>query len=1062
MHQFHSGGRMAQKKQKNERLDARKGFQGFEESTDGMKAGRKSLKPKGVAEKKADTASKTNSSAPVGPTAPPPLPKKSKTTAKRTSVNTKKSETPKKTTKRATTNTASVSSPKTVEEKTEEADLSSQRRTARRRPAGPVRERIAANDDVPSIGGLIYALQQKPSTEPFKYAAVASAVWAFIGITFGWLALSSDISAGVSILELLGKPTTFLTLTAIVMPISVIWFLAILAWRAEELRLRSSTMTEVAVRLAEPDRMAEQSVASLGQAVRRQVSFMNDAVSRALGRAGELEALVHGEVAALESSYEENERKIKGLINELANERSALIGTGGDFIETLRTMGKEVPELIEKLSGQQEKLTNIIASAGENLTTLESSMASSAERIGHSLGSRTEQLKTVISDYTENLDTTLSTRTEALQEVLGSRTDDMRNLLGDYTSALATALGSRTEQIEDAFHKNMEILDASIGQRTDNLQVVFEEYGKALDATLANRAETLDAKLIERTRALDEAFNQRLQLFDASIMKSTKAIDTAVGEKALALTTALDSHAKTFHDTISQQSADLDESLVHGINAVRRSSENITRQSLKAIEGLAGQSELLKNVSENLLGQINSVSNRFDKQSQSIMNAASALENANYKIDSTLRARHSELSSTLDRLSGKADEFGKFVVGYSNTIEGSLSEAEERARLAAEEFKSSAQSQQRMMLEDFDKLRADADMQSSRALEDLRSRFASVSDEVSSQLNTITSSVENSTDDLRQKTARAANEIAREQERLKNELASIPAVTREGSETMRRALQDQMKALEKLSEISLAQARNLDVSKPVAGPPRDENKTIMPAASGISQLNMPNTSRDKPTTRGLSSLSSSVAKELASRPAASGQSPFTSSLEKPTAAVPTDNIETTKPGDAQKNWELGDLLQNASFDDEVGAAATLESGNAQPSTPGANGVTNNPAAPISSSAPASSNIDIAQIARSITPAVAAQVWERLRTGERGFLSKAMYTPEGRIVFDDISYRFQTDPSIKQSVLTFLGNFEKSLRDAEKTDQSNQQMQARLTSDPGLVYLFLAHVSGRLS
>src|SRR4029078_1912717 len=39
------------------------------------------------------------------------------------------------------------------------------RRVARRRPAGPVRGKIAANDDVPSIGGLIYALEQKPSTK---------------------------------------------------------------------------------------------------------------------------------------------------------------------------------------------------------------------------------------------------------------------------------------------------------------------------------------------------------------------------------------------------------------------------------------------------------------------------------------------------------------------------------------------------------------------------------------------------------------------------------------------------------------------------------------------------------------------------------------------------------------------------------------------------------------------------------------------------------------------------------------------------------------------------------
>src|SRR5262245_16285732 len=37
------------------------------------------------------------------------------------------------------------------------------RRPAKRRPAGVPRSRVAANDDVPSIGGLIFALQQKPS-----------------------------------------------------------------------------------------------------------------------------------------------------------------------------------------------------------------------------------------------------------------------------------------------------------------------------------------------------------------------------------------------------------------------------------------------------------------------------------------------------------------------------------------------------------------------------------------------------------------------------------------------------------------------------------------------------------------------------------------------------------------------------------------------------------------------------------------------------------------------------------------------------------------------------------
>jgi len=77
----------------------------------------------------------------------------------------------------------------------------------------------------------------------------------------------------------------------------------------------------------------------------------------------------------------------------------------------------------------------------------------------------------------------------------------------------------------------------------------------------------------------------------------------------------------------------------------------------------------LKNVSENLLGQINSVTGRFENQGQSIMRAANALESANYKIDSTLQNRQVELSHTLDRLSGRAEELDRVMSGASSNLE---------------------------------------------------------------------------------------------------------------------------------------------------------------------------------------------------------------------------------------------------------------------------------------------------------------------------------------------------------------------------------------------------------
>ncbi len=914
-----------------------------------------------------------------------------------------------------------------------------ERRSARRRPAGPVRERLAANDDAPSIGGLIYALEQKPSIAPFKFAAIGSVVWAVFGIAYGWFALASDLGPDAGLAELLSKPAAFLTLTAVVVPIAVVWFLAVLAWRAEELRLRSSTMTEVAVRLAEPDRMAEQSVASLGQAVRRQVSFMNDAVSRALGRAGELEALVHNEVAALERSYEENERRIRGLISELSGERTALEETGGDFAKTLRTMGEEVPAVIEKLAGQQSKLANIIAGAGDNLTALETSLATSAGKLEMSLGSRTDQLQNVLEGYTG-----------AIDQALGSRTEEMRVLLGDYTEGLAEALSSRTDKMEEVFSDHMKTLDASIGNRTDTLQNVFEEYARALDATLANRVDTMDSQLIERTRALDNAFNQRLQVFDESISKSTLAIDHAVGERALALTTALDSHAKTFKETIAEQAADLDESLVHGISAVRRSSENITRQSLKAIEGLANQSDMLKNVSENLLGQINTVTNRFDNQGQMILKAANSLENANFKIDSTLQERHAELSSTLDRMSGKADEFGQFVEGYSANIEGSLSDAELRARKAAEELRASAEFQQKAVLENFDRFHADADAKSSRALEDLRHRFSTVSDELTTQLGSISGRVEDTTKELREKAAQASAEIVAEQNRLKQQLASIPATTRAESETMRRALQDQLNALEQLAEISKTQAQKYDVAAPEASSPVGSTTT------GPAQVRAVSGSQDG-SQRGLSSLASSVARELDTRSGAGGQR---AAQPASTGRQPGQQQAASARGRGDSaprdRWSLGDLLQRASFDDDGGQGDMNPPGRAvQGGRPTA------AASTVGARAPAQgSGFNIKVISNALDAASAGDIWERLRMGQRGVLDRRRYSPDGQLAFDDLVTRYRTDPQTQSTVSRYLADFEQALKDQDARDASGRLVQQQLVSDSGRAYLFLAHVSGR--
>jgi hypothetical protein len=854
------------------------------------------------------------------------------------------------------------------------------RRAARRRPAGPPRGKIAANDDAPSIGGLIYALEQKPSSAPFKYASIASAVWCVICLAFSWVIIRGELAAGATLLSLFEKPTMFLTVTAIIVPVAVLWALALLAWRSEELRLRSSTMTEVAIRLAEPDRMAEQSVASLGQAVRRQVGFMNEAISRALGRAGELEALVHNEVTALERSYEENERKIRGLINELAGERSSLLSTSERVTETLKTLGTDIPTLIDKLSNQQIKLAHIIQGAGENLTALESAVGQSTDRLEHTLGNKTEQLQ---------------------------------GMLEGYTTGLAAALGARTEQLQDAIASYVSTLDTSLSNRTAKLQNIFEEYARALDTSLTNRAQALDIQLVERTKALDAAFGQRLKLFDESIVRSTMNIDAAVADKARALTTALDNHARTFSETISRQAVNLDESLMHGINSVRRTSENITRQSLKAIEGLAGQSEMLKRVSENLLAQVNSVTNRFEGQGQAILRAANSLENANYKIETTLQGRHAELTSTMEQLSGKADEFGRFVQGFSSTMEGSLTSAEQRARAAAEQLRASTEGAKRAALADLEQFRLQAGAEGERALDELRSRFSSISNVVNEQLSALSSRFDQTSDEVRQRASRAAAEIAAEQVRLKEQMDRLPMATRENAEAMRRALQDQLRAIEQLSNLTSRSLATRDITPPQPAPPAGGYGTPSLAGTYLSEVR----ATENGGSRALSSLSPPPPPYQGGRPPAPG-------------------------GDNRDGWSLGDLLARASRDEEAHHGGG----------PGG--------APAGGPVPFHSQIDI--IARALDPATTAALWQRIAAGQRGVMVRSIYTPEGRAIFDDLSVRYRADGDLQRTINHYLMDFENIRRDAEQRDPSGRAVNAHLLSDMGRVYLFLAHVSGRIT
>ena len=460
--------------------------------------------------------------------------------------------------------------------------------TRTRRPAGPPPQRrlaTPANDDLPSIGGLIFALQQRPSRTPFLIALGASVAWFIIGGFFAFGLISAQVSAG-GVSGMVGSASALTAAVAILVPIVIFWFLALLVWRAQELRLMASAMTEVAVRLAEPDKLAEQSVASVGQTIRRQVAAMNDAISRAIGRASELEAMVHSEVAALERSYGENELRVRNLISELATEREALANNSQRVSEALKGVGAQVARDISTASSTIDKK---LAERGLQLTELLVSRSSEAAEQVHKAQTRVTEavpgllerlskeqgrLSQVIEGATQNL--------AALESVVVQRTTSLDKTMKERTEALQTSLASRIKGLETSVAQGAILLDktlkdrtdafaTSIGQGTAGLDKTLKDRTEALNASVAQGAVVLEKTLKDRTEAFTGLVSQGAVLFDNTLKQRTEALTVTIGQGAAALDKTLRDRTAAFTSLVSQGAVVLDKTLQERTNALANS-----------------------------------------------------------------------------------------------------------------------------------------------------------------------------------------------------------------------------------------------------------------------------------------------------------------------------------------------------------------------------------------------------------------------------------------------------------------------------------------------------------
>src|SRR5260221_39583 len=150
------------------------------------------------------------------------------------------------------------------------------------------------------------------------------------------------------------------------------------------------------------------------QAIRREVAAMGDGVERALARAAELETLVANEVSALEHAYNDNEVRIRALLQDLGSQRDTLVGQADQVRDAINGVHldlthdiSQISDLVaEQVNDAARRITHTLAEKGEHI----------ARALAHAGDTMIEQLGERGGDLLERLEATGATTAEAIAQ----------------------------------------------------------------------------------------------------------------------------------------------------------------------------------------------------------------------------------------------------------------------------------------------------------------------------------------------------------------------------------------------------------------------------------------------------------------------------------------------------------------------------------------------------------------------------------------------------------------------------------------------------------------------
>jgi predicted nucleic acid-binding Zn-ribbon protein len=485
--------------------------------------------------------------------------------------------------------------------------------------AGPSLSAAPANEDSAATGELYRLMSRRPSRSILTTAGALTALWvgsiiAYVGGFYGWDGLTLAPRAELALMA-----------AAALAPLTLIWLVAFIAWRSQEMRLMADALARTALRLTEPEETAIGDVARLGNEVASHLDVVNKGVDDALTRAAALNIMLHEQLADIDAGSDRAEQRAAKLNEMLGEHKHALEGLA-------KALGNETDTATRHLSGQVASVRSVTASA-------EQKMEAASEKLRHQSEALFRASEAAIggADATTSMLDRQSSRLEVVAQTALSKADGLTERYEaqrDAISEAALALESERNRLDASFEKHRNLIENTSGDLAART-VEIDEAVARLSRELTHSMETASI----RAKELGSTFAGEV----STITRAANDAANTVGDASRSASDGLEAATATFGNA-AKQTTEAAQAAAGSLERAASEIENaISTHSITAANKLDERIVGLRNEMEKTAGNAESASERLGAAMFGIGGAAKEAGRALHSASEDLEKRMTEL-----------------------------------------------------------------------------------------------------------------------------------------------------------------------------------------------------------------------------------------------------------------------------------------------------------------------------------------------------------------------------------------------------------------------------------